>query len=119
MVRYGWGQVFLRGSPKQVTTTFQNYMLFAVPDQYSDDFESMATIPIAGRPVAGADGDRFNVDPGGLRRQLNLDNIESREDLTAFRASERRRRDPAHGIGSPGSFEERRTVQGHEALILC
>jgi len=57
------GEVFLRGSPKQVTTNFQNYMLFdKLPDQYSDASETSGNDSDS-RGGGRCGRDRFNVRP--------------------------------------------------------
>jgi ABC-type polysaccharide/polyol phosphate transport system ATPase subunit len=112
------GEVFLCGSPKQVTTHFQNYMLFdKLPDQYNGASET-----------AGNESDRAAVagavatdstSAGGLGRQLNLDHIEWREDLTAFpRVGDGRIEIRRMAFVLQDSLKSVGTVQGHEAVIL-
>jgi hypothetical protein len=106
--------VFLYGSPKQVTTRFQNYMLFdRLPDQYDkvsgtagDDSDSaLATNP--------------SLDDRGLTPRANLDQVEWREDLTAFpRVGDGRVEIRRMAFVLQDSLKSVGTVQGHEAVIL-
>src|SRR5258708_25246771 len=78
------GEVFLRGNPKQVTISFQNYMLFdKLPDQYGDaseltgnDSDRSAT---TGEPAKGA----AVGDPRAQRRP-DFDDIQWQDDLARF-----------------------------------
>ncbi len=113
------GEVYLRGNPKQVTISFQNYMLFdKLPDQYGDaseltgnDSDRSAT---TGGPAKGA-----AVDDPRAQRRPDFDDIEWQEDLARF---------PCVGDGRVEirrmafvlreSLQKVGTVQGNEGVIL-